>query len=55
MTLRLYDREALRDGDQLPGPCLIAEYSATTLVPEGWSAHHDAQGNLSLRRQEEGP
>jgi len=31
-----------------PGPLLIDEYDATTLVPPGGSAHLDAHGNIVI-------
>jgi N-methylhydantoinase A len=31
-----------------PGPLIIEEYDATCLVPPGWTAHRDAQGNIVL-------
>ena len=38
----LHRREELRAGAIVDGPALIAEYSATTLVPPGWRARVDA-------------
>jgi len=43
-----YVRERLRPGNRLRGPAVIAEYSATTLVPPGWHARMDAYENLLL-------
>ncbi|MFQ5926437.1 MAG: hydantoinase/oxoprolinase family protein [Terriglobia bacterium] len=43
-----YRRERLRAGNRLRGPAVIAEYSATTLVPPGWRARVDAYENLLL-------
>jgi N-methylhydantoinase A len=34
----------------LPGPALIKDYGATTLVPPGWSIKRDATGSLILSR-----
>ncbi len=43
-----YVRERLRAGHRLRGPAVIAEYSATTVVPPGWRARVDAYENLLL-------
>lgn len=32
------------------GPCIVEEYDATCVVPPGWSAALDAQGNIVLTR-----
>jgi N-methylhydantoinase A len=42
----LIHREELRA--PLRGPAIISEYSATTLVPRGWTAQGDRTGNLVL-------
>jgi N-methylhydantoinase A len=44
----LIDRDGLRSGDSLSGPAVISEYSATTLVPHGWSGRIDAYGQILL-------
>ena len=44
----LYRRDNLRAGDVFSGPSLVAEYSATTLVPPDWSARVDNYGQLVL-------
>jgi N-methylhydantoinase A len=41
------DRASLSP-DPLPGPAILAEYDATTLVPPGWTARLDAFGNILL-------
>ncbi len=46
--IAIYDREQLKVGTKLRGPAMIAEYSATTIVPPGCSAHMDRAGNLLL-------
>ena len=45
-----FPREALALGQQLAGPCVIAEYSATVYVAKHWFAKIDALGNLRLSR-----
>jgi N-methylhydantoinase A len=48
----IYDRAALMAGRRYPGPAIITEYSATTVVPHGFLFHVDAVGNVMLRVQE---
>src|SRR5262249_10210981 len=43
-------RADLAAGDTIAGPAVIAEPTATTFVPRGWSMSVDAQGHLDLRR-----
>jgi N-methylhydantoinase A len=44
----VYRREELQAGSRLRVPCIVTEYSATTLIPEGWDARLDANGNLLM-------
>jgi N-methylhydantoinase A len=44
----LYEREQLRAGDVFRGPAVVAEYSATTVIPPGCVAHVDAFRNLVI-------
>ncbi|MET0622413.1 MAG: hydantoinase/oxoprolinase family protein [Pyrinomonadaceae bacterium] len=44
----VYRREELREGARLRVPCVVTEYSATTLVPAGARAATDAGGNLVI-------
>lgn len=44
-------RNALAQGQDLKGPLIVLEYSATTWVPEGWQATLDDWGNLLLSSQ----
>jgi N-methylhydantoinase A len=44
----LYRRDGLRSGQEIEGPAVIAEYSATTWLPEGWRAVSTASGDLLL-------
>jgi len=44
----LYRREALRSGQGLDGPAVIAEYSATTWLPPAWQADVAPHGDLLL-------
>jgi N-methylhydantoinase A len=42
----ILDRASIRT---FRGPAIVTEYSATTVVPAGWSGRRDAAGNLVLR------
>jgi len=44
----LYERALLHAGDTFAGPCIVAEYSATTVVPPGWMARVDAHENIVI-------
>jgi N-methylhydantoinase A len=44
----LYDRAMLRAGDRIAGPAVITELSATTYLPQTWSASVDGFHNLHL-------
>lgn len=48
MTAPVLDRGALRPETTLRGPALLVEYSATTVVPGGWTATVDDYGALHL-------
>lgn len=45
---KVYERAQLQRGHQIIGPAIVSEYSATTVVPPGWSGTVDAWGNLIL-------
>ena len=47
----VYDRQRLQPGQHLPGPALITEYSATTVVPDDFTARIDDYFNLVLEQQ----
>lgn len=47
-TTAIYDRERLATGKKMSGPAIIAEYSATTLVPRGSRFWVDQAGNLRI-------
>ncbi|MBE7940849.1 MULTISPECIES: hydantoinase B/oxoprolinase family protein [Ramlibacter] len=44
-------REDLRPGDRIPGPAIIAERNATTVVEPGWEAALTALDHLELARR----
>jgi N-methylhydantoinase A/acetone carboxylase, beta subunit len=45
----VYRREELRPGARLVTPCIVIEYSATTLVTADMKAHLDGFGNLLMQ------
>jgi N-methylhydantoinase A len=45
---RRWSRSALRPGQQVHGPAIVTEYSATTWCPPGWSIVADPSGALRL-------
>ena len=47
----VYDRQRLQPGQHLPGPVLITEYTATTVVPDDFTARIDDYFNLVLEQQ----
>lgn len=46
----IFVRERLRPGNRVAGPAIIAEYSATTVVPPRWGARVDEFENVVLVR-----
>jgi len=44
----LYDRDRLLGGNRLPGPAIVHQLDATTLVLAGQRARIDAHGSLWL-------
>ena len=46
----VFDRTDLRAGDRLPGPALVREANATTVVEPGWTAEVTARNHMLLRR-----
>ena len=46
----VYDRDALSPGMRIPGPAIIAERNATTIVEPEWTALVTAQDHLVLER-----
>jgi N-methylhydantoinase A len=47
-TVALYRRDELLAGTKLQTPCIVTEYSATTLIPEDADARVDPFGNLLI-------
>lgn len=46
----VFERTALRAGDRLPGPALVREANATTVVEPGWTAEVTVRDHMLLRR-----
>jgi N-methylhydantoinase A/oxoprolinase/acetone carboxylase beta subunit len=44
----IYRRAEVKPGSRLRSPCIVTEYSATTLVPAGFSGTADLYGNLVI-------
>jgi N-methylhydantoinase A len=44
----IYDRAALRAGDEIPGPAILEQMDTTTLLPPGSRTRADAGGSLIL-------
>jgi N-methylhydantoinase A len=44
----VYDRAKLRPGDAFAGPAIVAEYSATTVLPPGCRARVDERENIVI-------
>jgi N-methylhydantoinase A len=44
-----YDRTKLLAGDRVPGPALLHQHNATTLVPPGYVAETLDYGNTHIR------
>jgi N-methylhydantoinase A/oxoprolinase/acetone carboxylase beta subunit len=44
------ERRSLPPGHRLPGPSVVEEATATTLVPAGWSATVLEDGDLLIER-----
>jgi len=46
----VHDRDSLKPGVPLAGPCLVDDHATTTNVPEGWSVRLLEEGLLELSR-----
>lgn len=44
----VYEREKLLAGNRVEGPAVIAQMDSTTLIPPGWRAEVDSQGNVVI-------
>jgi N-methylhydantoinase A len=50
VNARLIARDTLAAGETFAGPAVVSEYSATTLVPAGWTGRVDSYGQILLHR-----
>jgi N-methylhydantoinase A len=48
LQTKVHERAKLHRGNQIVGPAIVSEYSATTVVPPGWRGSVDPWGNLIL-------
>ena len=48
----VFERTSLLAGDRLPGPALVREANATTVIEPGWTAEVSARNHMILRRTE---
>ncbi|HEX3573970.1 MAG TPA: hydantoinase/oxoprolinase family protein, partial [Rhodopila sp.] len=48
----VFERTALLAGDRIPGPALVREANATTVIEPGWTAEVTALDHMILRRTE---
>ena len=49
LSVAVYQRDELAAGARLRAPCIVTEYSSTTLIPPGAKACVDAHGNLIIQ------
>ena len=49
LKVAVYRRDELSPGDRLRSPCIVTEYSSTTLIPDGARAQVDNYGNLIIQ------
>ncbi len=47
----IHDRDRMAIGESFPGPAIITEYSATTVIPPGFRCHLDQAMNLVITRR----
>jgi N-methylhydantoinase A len=52
VRVAVYQRERLMQGSRLRTPCIVTEYSATTLVPANAGARLDGSGNVIVQLAE---
>ena len=48
MPTRIYDRSKLAPGARIPGPAVVTEFDATTVVLPGFTAEVDVHFNLLI-------
>ena len=47
-SVTVYEGDRLLPGVKLQTPCIVTEYSSTTLIPAGTAAHVDGLGNMII-------
>jgi N-methylhydantoinase A len=50
VTCRVYDRDLLKPGNVVHGPCVVEEWDTTTVVNDGYAGIVDGFGNLILAK-----
>jgi len=48
LVTRFFERSRLPHDEPIPGPAVVFQRDATTVLPPGWTARSDASGNLIL-------
>lgn len=48
VRVAVYERNELATGAKVRTPCIVTEYSSTTLIPEGTAAQVDSLGNMII-------
>ena len=48
VRVAVYERDELATGARVRTPCIVTEYSSTTLIPEGTAAQVDGLGNMII-------
>jgi N-methylhydantoinase A len=49
LSVAVYQRDELAESARLRAPCIVTEYSSTTLIPPGAICEVDGQGNLIIQ------
>ena len=52
MTTPVYQREALKPGQKVQGPCILEQMDTTIVVPAEWTIYVDGYHNLKIRDTE---
>jgi N-methylhydantoinase A len=51
VRIQVFNRAELTAGTRLRTPCIVTEYSSTTLIPAGTRAEVDDYGNLIIEME----
>jgi N-methylhydantoinase A len=49
LSVAIYQRDELAAGERLRAPCIVTEYSSTTLIPPDARGEVDGYGNLIIQ------